>query len=248
MSFSTKDTIKKCCENFGIEISDSVAQNFELLSDMLTEFNSHTNVTALKTREDIAIKHFADSLAVLKYDIIKKNASVIDIGCGAGFPGLPIKMVRDDIKITFVDSTAKKLKFTSSVAETFSLKDVEVCPERAEELVAKGKREKYDVAVSRAVASLPVLVELVLPYVRVGGYFVAYKSFAEADLQNENSELSMSMNAIKKLGGKFEEVLDASISDADDNTQKHALIVIKKCSKTPPSYPRRYSAILKKTL
>lgn len=248
MSFSTKDTIKDCCEKFGIEISDEVAQNFEVLSDMLLEFNSHTNVTALKTREDIAIKHFADSLAVLNYDIIKKNASVIDIGCGAGFPGLPIKMVRDDIKITFVDSTAKKLRFTSSVAKRFSLNNVEVCPERAEELVAKGKREKYDVAVSRAVASLPVLVELVLPYVKVGGFFVAYKSFAEADEKNKDSELSLAKNAIKKLGGKLEDVLDATIFDTSDNMQKHALIVIKKCSRTPVTFPRRYSAILKKTL
>lgn len=248
MSFSTKDTIKDCCEKFGIEISDEVAQNFEVLSDMLLEFNSHTNVTALKTREDIAIKHFADSLAVLKYDIIKKNASVIDIGCGAGFPGLPIKMVRDDIKITFVDSTAKKLRFTSSVAERFSLNNVEVCPERAEELVAKGKREKYDVAVSRAVASLPVLVELVLPYVKVGGFFVAYKSFAEADEKNKDSELSLAKNAIKKLGGKLEDVLDATISDTSDNMQKHALVVIKKSSVTPVTFPRRYSAMLKKPL
>ena len=190
MSFSTKDAILDYCRLHSIEISDEDAAKFEKLSDMLLEFNSHTNVTALKTKEDIAIKHFADSLAVLGYDIIKSGASVIDIGCGAGFPGLPVKMLRPDIKITFVDSTAKKLKFTSSVAEEFGMTDVEVCPERAEELVAKGKREKYDVAVSRAVASLPVLCELVLPYVRVGGVFVAYKSSLEADTNNKESELS----------------------------------------------------------
>lgn len=248
MSFSTKDAILDYCRLHSIEISDENAAKFEKLSDMLLEFNSHTNVTALKTKEDIAIKHFADSLAVLGYDIIKSGASVIDIGCGAGFPGLPVKMLRPDIKITFVDSTAKKLKFTSSVAEEFGMTDVEVCPERAEELVAKGKREKYDVAVSRAVASLPVLCELVLPYVRVGGVFVAYKSSLEADINNKESELSKALSGIKRLGGKVEEVLDASLSSANDETQKHSLIIIKKISKTPDGFPRRYAQIVKKPL
>lgn len=248
MSFSTKDAILDYCNKNSIEIAEDTAEGFEKLSDMLLEFNSHTNVTALKTREDIAIKHFADSLAVLGYDLIKKNASVIDIGCGAGFPGLPIKMLRPDIKITFVDSTAKKLKFTSSVADAFSMTDVETCPERAEELVAKGKREKYDVAVSRAVASLPVLVELVLPYVKVGGCFVAYKSSIEADVNNKESELSKSLSGIKKLGGKVENVLDASLDVAVDETQKHSLIVIRKTGKTPDGFPRRYAQIVKKPL
>lgn len=248
MSFSTKDAILDYCNKNSIEIAEDIAEGFEKLSDMLLEFNSHTNVTALKTREDIAIKHFADSLAVLGYDLIKKNASVIDIGCGAGFPGLPIKMLRPDIKITFVDSTAKKLKFTSSVADAFSMTDVETCPERAEELVAKGKREKYDVAVSRAVASLPVLVELVLPYVKVGGCFVAYKSSIEADVNNKESELSKSLSGIKKLGGKVENVLDASLDVAVDETQKHSLIVIRKTGKTPDGFPRRYAQIVKKPL
>ncbi|MBQ7400282.1 MAG: 16S rRNA (guanine(527)-N(7))-methyltransferase RsmG [Clostridia bacterium] len=248
MSFSTKQAILDYCILNNIEISEDTAQKFEALSDELEKFNAHTNVTALKTREDIAIKHFADSLAVLKYDLIKKNANVIDIGCGAGFPGLPVKMLRPDIKITFVDSTAKKLKFTSSVAELFEMSDVEVCPERAEELVSKGKREKYDVALSRAVASLPVLVELVLPFVKVGGCFVAYKSSLEADTANKESELSKAMGGIKKLGGKVEAVLDASLPGANDETQKHSLIVIRKTSRTPDSFPRRYAQIVKKPL
>ena len=248
MSFSTKDAILDYCRLHSIEISDENAEKFERLSDMLLEFNSHTNVTALKTKEDIAVKHFADSLAVLGYDIIKNGASVIDIGCGAGFPGLPVKMLRPDIKITFVDSTAKKLKFTSSVAEEFGMTDVEVCPERAEELVAKGKREKYDVAVSRAVASLPVLCELVLPYVKVGGVFVAYKSSLEADTNNKESELSKALSGIKRLGGKVEDILDASLSSANDETQKHSLIIIRKTNKTPEGFPRRYAQIVKKPL
>lgn len=248
MEFSTSKAIFDYCLQNGIEITEEKASEFEVLSDMLCEFNSHTNVTALKTKEDIAIKHFADSLAVLRYDLIKKNAKVIDIGCGAGFPGLPIKMLRPDIDITFVDSTAKKLKFTSSVAEHFGMEKLEVCPDRAEELVAKGKREKYDIAVSRAVASLPVLLELVLPYVKTGGVFCAYKSSLEADMGNKESELSRSQNALKRLGAKVESVLDASLPGINDETQKHCIIVIKKTSKTPANYPRRYAAILKSPL
>ncbi len=248
MEFSTSGAILEYCKNKGIEISEKTAEDFEILSDMLVEFNSHTNVTALKTKEDIAVKHFADSLAVLSYDLIPRGAKVIDIGCGAGFPGLPVKMLRPDIKITFVDSTAKKLRFTSSVAERFAMTDVEVCPDRAEELVAKGKREKYDVAVSRAVASLPVLCELVLPYVKQGGCFVAYKSSAEADVSNKESELSKAQAGIKKLGGKVESVLDASLPGANDETWRHSLIVIRKTGKTPENFPRRYSVIVKKPL
>lgn len=248
MSFSTKKAILDYCNKNNIAVDEQTAEQFETLSDMLIEFNSHTNVTALKTKEDIALKHFIDSLAVLKYDLIKKNALVVDIGCGAGFPGLPVKMLRPDVKMTFVDSTAKKLKFTSSVAESFSMTDVEVCPDRAEELVAKGKREKYDVAVSRAVASLPVLVELVLPYVKQGGCFVAYKSSVEADVNNKDSELSRALSGIKKLGGKVENVLDATLDTVSDEAQKHSLIVIRKTGKTPDSLPRRYAVIVKKPL
>ena len=248
MEFSTSKAILDYCTQNGIEITDEKSNEFEVLSDMLCEFNAHTNVTALKTKEDIAIKHFADSLAVLKYDLIKKNAKVIDIGCGACFPGLPIKMLRPDIKITFVDSTAKKLKFTESVANRFGMENVEICPERAEELVAKGKRETYDVAVSRAVASLPVLLELVMPYIKTGGVFCAYKSSLESDLDRDDSELSMSKNALKKLGAKVEDILDATLTDSEDNAQKHCIIVIRKTGKTPPNYPRRYAAIVKSPL
>ncbi len=248
MSFSTKDAVLDYCKQNNIEISEPVSEQFENLSDMLLEFNSHTNVTALKTKEDIALKHFIDSLAVLKYDIIPQNAKVIDIGCGAGFPGLPVKMLRPDLKMSFLDSTAKKLKFTSSVAEAFKMTDVEVYPERAEELVNRGKRETYDVAISRAVASLPVLAELALPYVKTGGIFVAYKSSIEADTSNKDSELSKALGGIAKLRAKVEKVLDATISTETDEAQRHSLIIIRKTGKTPDSFPRRYAAILKKPL
>lgn len=247
MSFSTSDCIYSFCEENSIECSKETAEKFDVLSEMLIEFNAHTNVTALKTEEDIAVKHFVDSFYPLKYDIFTKNASVIDIGCGAGFPGLPLKLLRPDLQMSFVDSTAKKLKFTQSVSDRFDL-GAKLYPERAEELVAKGHREKYDFAVSRAVASLPVLLELVLPYVKVGGAFVAYKSAKETDMNNKESELSMSQKALKVLGAKVEKIYSAGLSTSDDASQEHELIVIRKIAKTPTQYPRRYAVIVKKPL
>lgn len=220
---------------------------FDVLSDDLIKFNSHTNVTALKTPEDICIKHFVDSLFVLKYDVITQGACVVDIGCGAGFPGLPLKIIRPDLSLTFVDSTAKKLKFTSGVVEKFGLSNCEVLAGRAEEII-EGRREKYDFAVSRAVASLPVLLELVMPYVKVGGAFVAYKSAKETDVNDKNSELSLSQKALKTLGARLENILEARLDDGSDERQNHALIVVRKIAKTNPIYPRRYAAILKKPL
>lgn len=248
MEFETGKAVLDYCIQNKIECDENTAQKFDKLSDMLTQFNEHTNVTALKTKEDITNKHFIDSLSALTVDLIRQNASVIDIGCGAGFPGLPIKILRPDLKMAFVDSTAKKLKFTKSVCEEFLLENVNIYPERAEELVEKGHRQKYDVAVSRAVASLPVLAELVLPYVKVGGIFIAYKSIKEVDLEDKQSELSKAQKAISILGAKLEKVHTVNICQEDGNIRSHALAIIKKVKNTPTNYPRRYASIIKKPL
>lgn len=248
MEFVTSKAVLDYCTQNNIECNKDTAEKFDVLSDMLIKFNEHTNVTALKTPEDIANKHFIDSLSILATDVVKKNASVIDIGCGAGFPGLPVKILRPDLNMTFVDSTAKKLKFTKSVCEQFGLESVQIFPERAEELVAKGHREKYDLAISRAVASLPVLLELVLPYVKVGGMFVAYKSTKEVDTNDKQSELCLSKKAIGLLGAKLEKVHIVNICQEDGSTRNHALAIFKKVKNTPTNYPRRYASIVKKPL
>ncbi len=247
MAFDISHDIKAFCLENNLQCSDETAQIFSQLYTKLIEFNSHTNVTALKEPEDVCKKHFIDSAAILKFDLIKQNASVLDIGCGAGFPGLPIKLLRRDIDISFLDSTAKKLKFTQSISEDYEL-CAHLYPERAEELVSKGFREKFDVVVSRAVASLPVLVELSLPYVKQGGIFVAYKSSKECDTADMQSELSKSSTAIKALGGRLKDILSADYTMSDGTLQERRLVVISKIKSTPVQYPRRYAAILKKPL
>ena len=239
MSYTSEHILAFCKQN-DIACTDSLFQ-------MLSDFNAHTNVTALKTESDICSRHFLDSLYPLKYDLLPQNATVIDIGCGAGFPGLPLKLLRSDIDISFVDSTEKKLRFTASVSEEFSL-DAHIFPARAEELVSKGHREKYDIVVSRAVASLPVLCELCLPFVKVGGAFIAYKSLKECDAANPESELSLAAKAIPALSGKVEKIYPAPLSEADGTVSEHALLLIRKIKPTNPIYPRRYAAIVKKPL
>lgn len=246
MSYTATQVFDFCLKN-QISCSEETASRFDILYEMLTEFNAHTNVTALKTESDICSRHFVDSLYPLKYDLIPQNARVIDIGCGAGFPGLPLKLLRPDIEIHFVDSTEKKLRFTKSVSDRFSL-DAKVHPARAEELVAAGHREAYDVVVSRAVAALPVLCELCLPFVKKDGSFIAYKSAKECDKANPDSELSRSLKAIPALGAKIECVLEAPLAEADGSVSEHALLVLRKVKPTNPIYPRRYAAIVKKPL
>ncbi len=243
----TSEKIFDFCKNNSISCSSETAGNFDVFYSMLTEFNSHTNVTALKTEEDICSRHFIDSLYPLAYSLIPDKASVIDIGCGAGFPGLPLKMLKEDIDISFVDSTEKKLKFTKSVSDRFSL-NAKIYPARAEELVAKGHREKYDICVSRAVAALPVLCELSLPFVKKGGAFIAYKSLKECDINNNESELFKAKNAITVLGGKVEKIYPAPLEEANGQISEHALLVIRKVKNTINTYPRRYAVILKKPL
>ncbi len=231
------------CEKNNIQIPKDTLSGFSDLCDILLEFNSHTNLTAIKDPEGVAIKHFADSLASLIFDLIPENSRVIDVGCGAGFPGLPLSHVRRDIRTTFLDSTAKKLRFTKEACEKLGI-DAEFLPVRAEEVSSDKKyRESFDVAVSRAVASLPVLLELCLPFVKVGGTFIAYKA------TGATQELEASSGAISKLGGKYVKTFEAELpKSSDGEILHHSLIVVKKIKPTPVQYPRRYAQMVKKPL
>lgn len=250
--------IKHFCEKYNIAAEENSVSSFDILTDELLKFNEHTNLTAVRDKRDVTIKHHADSLALLSGSCLdadgkcylKNGARVIDVGCGAGFPGLPLKNVRRDIDISFLDSTEKKLKFTSLAADKLGF-DAGIIARRAEDAAKDTKlRESFDAAVSRAMANLPVLCELCLPFVKVGGIFAAYKS-AKAALPDAESELSRSRNAISQLGGKLENIFYYDLCDfyeGGDEDKCHCLIIIRKIKSTPHDFPRRYPQILKKHL
>lgn len=196
---------------------------FVLYREYLKEYNEKVNLTAITDDREIAVKHFLDS--VLGEKFLPRNATVVDVGSGAGFPAVPIKIVRPDLKFTLMDSLNKRIVFLRSLTEKMGLSDVTPVHMRAEE-GAKTYREKFDAAVARAVAPLPTLLEYVLPLVRVGGVFVAYKGNAE-------EELTQSERALRILGGKLlcrEEFLLYG--------DKRTVLVFEKASKTPDRYPR----------
>lgn len=213
---------------------------FELTSHML-EINKSLNLTAIKEEKAIILKHYADSLMVCKY--FTENSSVIDIGCGAGFPSLPLAIFRDDLKITSVDSTAKRINYVNATAKMLGLSNITAIAARAEDLAnAPEYREKFDYATARAVAALPILTELCLPFVKIGGEFVAMKS------QKATDEVEISANAISKCGGKLKDVIEASLSSPDQSSDNRTIVLVSKTSKTPAEFPRHYSKISKKPL
>ena len=210
------------------------------LTQIMLEVNKSMNLTAITDEKAIILKHYADSLTVSKY--IPNGARVIDVGCGAGFPCLPLAIFRDDISITALDATAKRINYVRDTATKLGLNNIFAIAARAED-VAKlpDYRETYDTATARAVATLPVLSELCLPFVKKGGTFVAMKAS-----QGEN-EASDSANAIKLCGGSLTSIDKfALISDAEPDTR--IIVTVSKISPTPSKYPRNYSQIVKKHL
>lgn len=213
---------------------DSETHAFVQFADMLLETNKVMNLTAITEPREVAIRHFADSLSLLNaYDFSGKR--VIDVGCGAGFPGLPLKLGNPDISLTLLDSLAKRINFLEGVVSSLSLSGVECIHARAEEQAQiKGYREGFDIAVSRAVADLSMLSELCLPYVKTGGVFIAMKS------TNCDEELLRAEKAIEILGGKLEERVDYPLHDTGIT---HSALIIRKVRATPAKYPRRFAKI-----
>lgn len=192
--------------------------------ELLVEWNERFNLTAVADRDGVYEKHFLDSLSAA--ELIPLGASVLDVGAGAGFPSLPLKIARPDIAVTCVDSVNKKVVFLGEVISSLGLTDAVAVHSRAEDLPKVG----YDVVVSRAVAPMNVLCEYCLPFVKIGGVFIAYKS------EKLGEELEAAKNALKILGGELEEIRDVSALVGGDVTRK--LAVVKKVSATPPKYPR----------
>lgn len=233
-----RELLNVTIEKFGLEVSDEAFLRLDKYAEMLVETNKSFNLTAITDTEGVTVKHFADCLSLFAYVDIPKNARLIDVGTGAGFPGLVIKLFRPDINVTFLDSTKKKLGFIESVLNETGMVG-ETVHLRAEDAAVLPKyREKFDFATARAVAALPVLAEYCLPFVKVGGSFISMKS---ADIKEE---IAAADGAIRLLGGKTEQ--DNLFSLVENMPRR--IIVIKKKSQTLTKYPRKTAQIAKKPL
>ena len=211
------------------------------LTEYMLDVNQRMNLTAIKDVKAVILKHYADSLAICQY--ISEGASVIDVGCGAGFPTLPLAIFRPDVKIHALDSTSKRIEYVRSAAKLLGLENVQAISERAESLANnKSYREIFDYATARAVASLPILAELCLPFVRVGGKFIAMKS------QKTEAEISDAGSAIKCCGGSLGEINEFMLSDGDQANETRTAILIDKASAPPKDLPRDYAKIKTKPL
>lgn len=198
---------------------------------LLIDWNEKINLTAITDEEEVAYKHFLDCISVFASDAIKPHSKVIDIGTGAGFPGIPMKIYDDSLEITLLDSLNKRINFLGEVISQLHLDSMTSLHGRAEDYgVSKAHREKYDICVSRAVANLATLSELCLPFVKVGGYFIAMKG------PKATEEIETAKKAITLLGGEIEKVINYDISDTDYD---HNMIMIKKISATSTKYPRK---------
>jgi 16S rRNA (guanine(527)-N(7))-methyltransferase RsmG len=234
-----KSIIKSQAEVVGINVSDELLEKLEIYAKELKEWNEKINLTAIKDDEGIAIKHFIDSLMLLKYISIPENSKIIDVGTGAGFPGLVIAAARSDVKVTLLDSTGKKLKVVEDIAQKMGLSNYEILNMRAEDAGQKKEyREQFDFSTARAVAELRVLSEYCLPFVKQNGYFISMKgALAEKEIENAT-------NALKILSGQIEENFNFNLC----NTGERNIIKIKKISQIPTKYPRVSAQISKKPL
>ena len=216
-----------------IVLSDVQKQQFEEYYKLLVEWNEVMNLTAITDYKDVMKKHFFDSLTVVRAypEILTEAVSVIDIGTGAGFPGIPLKIAFPELKITLLDSLNKRVNFLDEVIDMLGLKDVTAVHGRAEDYAKqKEHREKYDFCVSRAVANLSTLSEYCIPFVKEGGSFISYKS------GKIDEELEQAKNAVKILGGKVQDVVKFPLMDTD---MDRSFVVIKKMKPTAKKYPRK---------
>ena len=220
------EIIKEKFINYGFDLSDKQAKQFFDYYEFLVSENQKYNLTAITDFNDVVMKHFIDS--VLPLNKIKENASVIDVGTGAGFPGVPLKILRPDIKLTLLDSLQKRINFLNQLLKLLGINDVKTIHSRAEDYIKQG-REKFEYALSRAVASVPTLAEYLLPYVKVGGEVLMYKGGGFQE------ELVIGQKAINILGGKVVNVFNYKLNEIDSQRN---IIIIKKFSMTDKKYPR----------
>ncbi len=233
------NTLEKCLSQLNIGISNEQIALFNMYYDLLVFWNKKFNLTSITDREEVFIKHFADSIALIKY-ADPSGKYLIDVGSGAGFPGVPIKIMCDTCNVVLLDSLSKRIGFLNEIIRELSLTDIIAVHGRAEDVSRdRSFREKFDFVTSRAVANLSTLSEYCLPFVRCGGYFVSYKS------DNIDDELNESSNAINVVGGKIKNVNKFCIPGTDYG---RSLIFIEKIKNTPAIYPRKAGVPSRKPL
>ncbi|WP_250675176.1 16S rRNA (guanine(527)-N(7))-methyltransferase RsmG [Paraclostridium ghonii] len=225
------DILKQGIEELGLKCSDETINKFRKYREILVEWNQKMNLTGIEEEKEVYIKHFLDSVAVVKEGYIKDGMSIIDVGTGAGFPGLPLRICLENSKVTLLDSLNKRINFLSEVCKNIDIDDVELIHGRAEDFGKDGNyREQYDIATARAVAGLPILMEFCAPFIKVGGYFVCLKG------PNADTELEESKKAMELLGLDFVEKIDVELPEIE---LKHNIVVFKKINNTPAKYPRK---------
>ncbi len=215
------------------------AAKFHALTARMLEVNEHMNLTAIKDPRAVILRHYADSLSV--EPLLPIGAAVADIGCGAGFPSLPLAIARPDLHILSLDSTAKRIRYVKETAELLGCEGIEAVAMRAEEAGAGRYREKFDVCTARAVAALPILAELCLPFVRLGGKFLAMKA------KRGEEEWESAANAVRQLGGRLIARHTLTLTDGEEHDER-IIFEIEKVKPTPANLPRPYAKILKSPL
>lgn len=268
MNCYNTEIFQKKCEVFGIYLSEEQIEKFMDYYELLTEWNSFMNLTAITDFDEVVLKHFVDSLAICQADVFRRELnipdynvsagadlliekgdsknlnvseiSLIDVGTGAGFPGIPLKIVFEDMRITLLDSLNKRVNFLNTVMEKLDLKNIKAVHGRAEDFARQPDyRKQYDFCVSRAVANLSTLSELCIPFLKRDGYFISYKS------EKVREELSAGKRAVEILGGETEKILEYQLPDS---TMNRTLVLIRKVKNTPKKFPRKAGTPAKEPL
>ncbi|GAB4513602.1 MAG: 16S rRNA (guanine(527)-N(7))-methyltransferase RsmG [Anaerolineae bacterium] len=223
------DFAQHAADLFGLTLSAEQVAAFDLYAQALAAWNAHTNLTAIIEPEAVRVRHFLDSLSLV--GLVKGSSTVLDVGTGAGFPGLPLAMVYPDVQVTLLESTGKKIKFLEHIAQQLGLKNVHTLNARAEDAGhLPDQRGRYDVVVARAVARMPALVEYLLPFARVGGKVIAMKG------DTAQQETQDAKHALQLLGGRLNRIESVQLPGLE---QTHYLVIIEKTDPTPAGYPRK---------